>query len=84
MDAPSLPEVVYRWATSDRAPGLQARAAEYFAENANIITLPQLPNSLKPIAYRIAIQKGIRFLRSGLRHRVILANGSVTTQPQNP
>ncbi len=78
MDAPSLPDVVFKWATSDRSPGLQARATEYFAENANIIALAQFPNSLKHIACRIAIRKGVRLQRAGFRHMTIRANGVVS------
>ena len=76
MKAPNLPDVTFRWAASDRSPALRARATEWIVAHANIETLPQFPNALKPIAYRIAIEKGVRFLRNGLRHRVILANGA--------
>jgi transcriptional regulator with XRE-family HTH domain len=83
MKAPNLPDVTFRWAASDRWPVLQARATEWIVAHANLETLPQFPNALKPIAYQIAIQKGVRFLRSGLRHKVILANGAVyDTQSQ--
>jgi hypothetical protein len=76
MNATNLPDVTFRWAASDRWPVLRERAAEWIVAHASIELLPQFPNALKPIAYRIAIEQGIRFLRSGLRHRVILANGT--------
>jgi hypothetical protein len=75
MRAPSLPNVVFRHAMSDRSPALQARTTEWIVEHAGPATLSQFPNALKPVAYHVAIQKGIRLVRSGLRHRVILANG---------
>ena len=62
MKAPNLPDVTFRWAASDRWPALRVRAMEWIVAHASIETLPQFPNALKPIAYRIAIEKGIRFL----------------------
>jgi hypothetical protein len=67
---------VVRWSA------LQARAAEWTIQHAIPAILPQFPNALKPVAYRIAIQKGIRLARSGFRHKVILANGAICRDAQ--
>ncbi len=77
MQAPSLPDVVIRLAIAARWPALQARALDYLVEEADYDGLAQAPNELKHLAYRVAIRKGIRFRRDGLRHKVILSNGVI-------
>jgi hypothetical protein len=81
MQAPGLPDMLIRLAKSAQWPALQERASEYLTEVANYDGLAQSPNDLKHVAYRVAIRKGIRFRRDGLRHKVILPSSLSERSP---
>ncbi len=69
-------ELLVDVAQSAREPEIQERASYHLAEAADFGSLLQLPTDLKPILYRAALLRDVRFQREMLRHKVILANGA--------
>jgi len=75
MRAPGLFEVLVSLARSSPWPVSQERAGYHLAEAADYSSLMELPNDLKPVVYRAALRRDVRFRPERFGHKVVFANG---------
>jgi hypothetical protein len=73
--SPGLFDVLVRLSRASHWPQVRERASRYLAEAADDSSLLGLPNELKPILYRVAILRDVRFQRELFRQKIVFANG---------
>ena len=55
--------------------GTRSGQLALLATEADYSSLMELPNDLKPVVYRAALRRDVRFRRERFGHKVVFANG---------